>query len=386
MTAPPAAAGFYEVGTASFGAALTPAGVTGNVVLYEDAVAPINDGCEAPPVNAAALAGNIALIDRGTCGFVIKVKNAQDAGAIAVIIADNAAGCPPAGLGGTDPTITIPSVRITQTDGNLLKANLVGQVATLSVDPTRLAGGTFGNRVLMYAPTTLVAGSSVSHWDTSAEPNLLMEPAINGNLSSTVDLTINHFADIGWLEAATSIAIAPGYINAGSDGVRIEWYAAGASDYTWTAERTERDDQWVTIAEPVLQGDNLLILEDDAVEPGIDYGYRLVGRGNGETTTSDIVWVTTPGAEVALALEGAQPNPAVGRNMNVAFTLPGVAKARLDLVNVAGRIVRSADLSGFAPGRHVVNLDGDRSLPAGTYFLRLSQDGKSVSKPVVVLD
>ncbi len=386
VASPPAVAGYYEVGTASFGPPLSAGSVTGNVVLYEDAVVPINDGCEAPPVNAAALAGNIALINRGLCGFTVKVKNAQDAGAIGVIIADNAAGCPPAGLGGADATITIPAVRVTQADGNLLKANLVGQTATLLVDPTRLAGGTFGNRVLMYAPTTLVGGSSVSHWDTSAEPNLLMEPAINGNLSSTVDLTINHFADIGWLDAATSIDIAPGYINAGSEGVRIEWFAAGASELAWTAERTERDDQWTTIADPVLLGESVLILEDDTVEPGVDYGYRLVGRGNGETTTSDIVWVTTPGAEVALALEGAQPNPAVGRNMSVAFTLPGVSRARLDLVSVAGRIVRSADLSGFAPGRHVVSLDGDRSLPAGTYFLRLSQGGASVSKTVVVID
>ena len=49
----------------------------------------------------------IALIDRGTCGFTIKVKNAQDAGAIAVIVADNIAGSPPAPMGGADATITI---------------------------------------------------------------------------------------------------------------------------------------------------------------------------------------------------------------------------------------------------------------------------------------
>ena len=52
----------------------------------------------------------------------MKVKNAQDAGAIGVIVADNVAGSPPAGLGGADPTITIPSVRVTLADGNTLKA------------------------------------------------------------------------------------------------------------------------------------------------------------------------------------------------------------------------------------------------------------------------
>jgi hypothetical protein len=31
------------------------------------------------------------LINRGICGFVVKVKNAQNAGAIGVLIADNVA-------------------------------------------------------------------------------------------------------------------------------------------------------------------------------------------------------------------------------------------------------------------------------------------------------
>ncbi|WP_350547511.1 PA domain-containing protein, partial [Pseudoalteromonas sp. 5-MNA-CIBAN-0065] len=38
----------------------------------------INDGCE-PAINAAELAGKIAIVDRGSCAFTIKVKNAQDA-------------------------------------------------------------------------------------------------------------------------------------------------------------------------------------------------------------------------------------------------------------------------------------------------------------------
>jgi len=47
-------------------------------------------------------------------------------------VADNAAGCPPAGLGGADPTITIPSVRVTLPDGNALKL-MVGLNVTLQV-------------------------------------------------------------------------------------------------------------------------------------------------------------------------------------------------------------------------------------------------------------
>jgi uncharacterized repeat protein (TIGR01451 family) len=135
VNAPAAIAGSYLAGGATFGQVLTASGTppgAHNVVIALDpadgAGPSTTDGCSAI-TNAAAVAGNIALIDRGTCGFIVKVKNAQLAGAVGVIIADNAPGTPPAALGGSDPTITIPAVRVTLADGNTLKAN----IATLNV-------------------------------------------------------------------------------------------------------------------------------------------------------------------------------------------------------------------------------------------------------------
>src|SRR5262249_16826412 len=143
--------------------------------------------------------GKIAFIDRGTCGFTNKVKNAQNAGAIGVVIADNVAGCPPPGLGGTDATIVIPSVRITLSDGNTIRAQISsGVTATLRTNPALEAGSDANHHVKMYAPDTYQPGSSVSHFDVSAEPSLLMEPAITTGLSHDVDLTRNVFRDIGW--------------------------------------------------------------------------------------------------------------------------------------------------------------------------------------------
>ncbi|HEX6128814.1 MAG TPA: M4 family metallopeptidase [Candidatus Limnocylindria bacterium] len=119
-------------GAASFGPALSSPGITGNVVLGDDGVDVGSDACT-PLVNAAAVAGNIALVDRGLCAFTIKVKNAQDAGATAVIVADNVPG-PVAGMSGADPTITIPSLRITLDKGNEIKGELgVGVNVTLTV-------------------------------------------------------------------------------------------------------------------------------------------------------------------------------------------------------------------------------------------------------------
>ena len=197
----PAALGSLMLGTASFGAPLTAAGVTGDVVLVNDGVGVGSDGCEPIP----GVSGQIALVDRGTCAFTVKVKNAQDAGAIAVIVADNAPGAPPAGLGGADPTIFIPSGRITVTDGAAVKAALLAGTVrvTLGIDLSILAGTDRVQGKMMVAALNPVApGSSISHYEAVAFRNQLMEPAINIDLTSSVqppeDLTLPLMADIGW--------------------------------------------------------------------------------------------------------------------------------------------------------------------------------------------
>jgi hypothetical protein len=98
---------------------LTAAGITGNLQLVNDGVGTVTDGCE-PVVGFTA--GNIAVIDRGTCLFSLKVQNAQNAGAIAVIIVNTGGDdlFTMAGMGGA----TIPSVVIGNTDGTAIKAQL----------------------------------------------------------------------------------------------------------------------------------------------------------------------------------------------------------------------------------------------------------------------
>lgn len=200
VLSPAAVAGNYGFGTAFFGPAITNANFTGQVVLgvdAADAAGPsTTDGCS--PITSD-VAGKIALIDRGSCGFVVKVKNAQNAGATAVIIADNAPGNPPPGLGGADPTITIPAIRVTQAAGASFKANLPLQV-TFVVDTSKRQGADDAGRPRLFTPNPVQSGSSFSHWDSIAEPNLLMEPAINGSLKGYNDLDITPalLADIGW--------------------------------------------------------------------------------------------------------------------------------------------------------------------------------------------
>lgn len=286
INSPGGIAGDYRVGLPSFGPALTSLGVTGPVELVADNFGNPTNGCETITNN---LAGKIAFIDRGTCGFAVKVKNAQLAGAIGVIVADTVGGCPPAGMGGTDTTIVIPSVRVTLADGNLIRAQLgAGVSATLINDPARLAGTDVAGRALVYTPSPFQSGSSVSHWDTSAEPSLLMEPAITGGLSSSIDLTRQMFADIGWFQGLLDVEpplatearrLEPGIPNPTSDGALI----------AWTQDRTEHADlrvfdvfgrEVVTIVSGPMTGGRHALRWDgtDAngrrVAPGV-YRYRL---------------------------------------------------------------------------------------------------------------
>ncbi len=129
INSPASIAGFCTAGAADFGPSLQTTGPrTADVVLVNDGVAPTTNGCEP----FGGVTGKIALIDRGLCGFTVKVKNAQDAGAIGVLVADNVWG-PADPLGGVDPTITIPSVRIPLGIGNTIKGQLGAGVVNVTM-------------------------------------------------------------------------------------------------------------------------------------------------------------------------------------------------------------------------------------------------------------
>jgi hypothetical protein len=123
---PSSIAGDYDASAAQFGAPAIPAGVTADVSLVNDGVGAATDACE-PLVGFPA--GNIALLDRGTCPFTQKVQNAQNAGAVAAIVVNNVPGGPAIGMGFTVgdtrvATIAITSVMLSYNDGQRLRANL----------------------------------------------------------------------------------------------------------------------------------------------------------------------------------------------------------------------------------------------------------------------
>jgi hypothetical protein len=375
----PYAPGTVQVNTSAFGPSLTLAGVTGQAVVVSDPVAPATDGCETPFANAAALAGNIAVIDRGVCTFVVKVKNAQNAGAIGVIIVNNAAGA--LAPGGSDPTITIPSVGITLADGNTLKAAIAGgpTSVTLRLNPTLLAGAHPSGRVRMFAPNPFQGGSSVSHYDVSATPNLLMEPAINADLSGSLDLTVDLFRDIGWFgrgPTATQLALVAADVVNGHP--HLEWFSADGANESMRLYRAALPADFERLGELSANGTGMVSYDDMDALPGRSYEYQLgVQTPSGERLLG-FAHVDVP-LEARLAIKRlAGSSGALAFSVVLAEDRP----ATLDLMDAAGRRIARQDLGGLRAGEHTVSLS---AVPhSGVYWARVSQAGRTASTHFVL--
>ena len=119
----------YGAYHSSFGPAATVNGATGPFAVYNDGTGVASDACEA---SAGSLSGKVVLVDRGSCDFTVKVRNAQSAGAIAVVIANND-DSPAFSAGGTDRKVKIPSAMVTKATGATIRA-LTGN-ATLKDNP-----------------------------------------------------------------------------------------------------------------------------------------------------------------------------------------------------------------------------------------------------------
>jgi extracellular elastinolytic metalloproteinase len=141
VTSPAGIAGSYASQAASFGPLNDLTGLTDTLVYVNDGVAgvgtppgTVNDGCEA----FTGVTGQIAVMDRGFCDFSVKALNAQNAGAVAVIVVNNVASPPiiAMGEGSVGSSVNIPSQMISLADGNTIKPSIASPGVTVIIRST----------------------------------------------------------------------------------------------------------------------------------------------------------------------------------------------------------------------------------------------------------
>lgn len=125
------AAGEYAGLESNFGPNLSADALEAELILAID-TQDSSFACD-PLTNTSEMDGQIAVITRGDCAFVEKVSEAQNAGAIAVIVINNEPG-EPIVMGGDSSTITIPSLMISQENGaTILSALEADETLTTSL-------------------------------------------------------------------------------------------------------------------------------------------------------------------------------------------------------------------------------------------------------------
>jgi len=84
------------------------------------------------------------------------------------------------------------------------------------------------------------------------------------------------------------------------------------------------------------------------------------------------------------ALERVRPNPARATALTVEFGLADDAPARLEVLDVAGRVVLARTVAGA--GSHALSLSPERRMAPGLYLVRLRQGERSLVQRVAVIE
>ena len=289
------------------------------------------DACNAVAPAPGSLTGKVALIRRGTCGFHEKVVNAQNAGAVGVVIYNNAAGVVIPNVTGA-VAITVPVVSITAAEGVIIDNRL----ALGPVDMTWTA---------LTINTPIAAGGLISASSSyGMAPDLSLKPdlgAPGGSIRSTYPLEQHGYANL----SGTSMA-SP--------------HVAGAVALLLQAKPNTPSNGVRTIlqnsADPKLWNGN----------PGLGFLDNVHRQGAGMLDVDDMILATTSVEPSRLALGESEAGPAT-RTLTVSNS--GPAAVTYDLSHTAALATAGTFTVSFF------------SAPSSVSFSQLSLPVTSVTVP-----
>ena len=161
VNSPPGIAGAYAAKQAEFGPALSETGITSDLAEARPSLA-----CDALTND---LTGKIALIDRGTCVFVTKVRHAQEAGAVAAVVINNVDDALfTMGDDGTGGDIVIPSVFISLADGTSIRDELSTGAVNVTLSNTKISAPEYADTISSFTSRGPRIGDSFLKPDIAA--------------------------------------------------------------------------------------------------------------------------------------------------------------------------------------------------------------------------
>jgi len=190
-----------------------------------------------------------------------------------------------------------------------------------------------------------------------------------------------------WSNPHVPQAIATSSAEAFPDRADFHWTLPVPPRTTATVQRSTDGVNWSTVADHLVPG-NVLSFTDQNVTPGAQYAWRSIVQSGEIEMVSSTTWLTIP-SPVGLG----QGPPAFSlrlaeglarSSLGVWCSLPGNGSARVDLVDVMGRVRDSRDLSSLGVGRHRVTLG--QNLESGVFFIRLMSGGERASVKGIVLN
>ncbi len=230
--------------------------------------------------------------------------------------------------------------------------------------------GTFGQRV-DYGIGSDSRSLAIGDLNGDGKPDV----AVVNTSSNTVSVLLNMGDGF-----PTPVALALVDAQASQNHVTLRWYGASMTGARATVFRQSAGAAWAAVARIAGDGTGTFRFEDLNVQPGARYGYRVGIQEGGAEQFYGETWISVPA--LALALEGLRPNPAEGEPV-ASFTLPNGSPARLELLDVTGRVWLTRGVGDLGAGSHLMGLGGP--VPVGMYWLRLTQGGRSLLARGVVV-
>ena len=170
----------------------------------------------------------------------------------------------------------------------------------------------------------------------------------------------------------------------------VQWKVLGATGSHAAVYRRTLAGPWSSLTTVNGDATGTFAVDDRTVSPGGVYRYQLVVSSQRGSVFGGEVQISVPAGATAVvdgtprfALEPLWPDPLVGR-MEVTFALPSDAPARLEVLDVTGRLLRRREVGGFGVGRHQLELGTAGEFRPGLYFVRLTQAGAVRTQRVVI--